>query len=336
MTSQPSSPGRTTEHFDTTGLIPLPGGNFGLDFVDPNLYSSFNTEDFGDTIFGDNQFDSLTGDASNMWWGEMSPATGFDLAMTGLPGTDSKSPAPPPVTPGRPLSPFSNALHGFRPSLGLGGRNGAEKSPVLAKKEVDEHKSILEQIHKDENSVMPPPGLTRAVGSTSGTAPSINSVSPTSGSAAQTSTPGRSGTHIRNASAESLDENDDDKGEDGSDGEEAADLLVYFHARSGAGESSALDDSIEVPGDDRRPRRTMSGSSGSISPVGSVHRKRKRTEMDQDEQIPHPNNKVVGINTGNIFPGKPDGTATAKEQGKGMYVDQAPPAGSVDVLNLLR
>jgi len=347
MSSQPNSPGRG-EHFDTTGLIPLPGGNFGLDFVDPNLYSSMNGESFGDIIFDSTQLDMLT-DGQYQWWGDLSPATFGTTLDTGLGtgfGDNGKSPAPPPVTPGRPLSPFSNALHGFGRSLGTQQRNGANKSPIMTKKEADEHKSILEQIHKDENSVMPPPNLTpRGVtGSTPGTAPGVSSVSPGSATGSgQAGTPGWPSSigHLRNTAAKSPNDDDDDKNEDGSEEEEAADLLVYFHARSGAGESNAVDDSIEVPGDDPRPTRAMSASSASSSTAGvavrDMLRKRKRQE-EEDFQLTSvaQSGNQAGIGSGNIFPGKSDGTGTAKEVGKGLYLDQAPPTGSVDLLNLLR
>jgi hypothetical protein len=212
----------------------------------------------------------------------------------------------------------------------------------LTKKEADEHKSILEQINKDENSVMPPPNLTpRGVtGSTPGTAQGV-SVSPGSATGSgQAGTPGwvSSTGHLRNTSAKSPDDDDDDdKNDDGSEEEEAADLLVYFHARSGADGSSAVDDSIEVPGDDPRPTRAMSGSSASSSPAVAV-RKRKRQEDEDFQQLTSvaQSGNQGGIGSGNIFPGKSDGTGTAKEVGKGLYLDQAPPTGSVDLLNLLR
>jgi hypothetical protein len=338
--SQPNSPGRA-DHFDTTGFIPLPGGNFGLDFVDPTLYSSMmNGDSLGDFL----QLDPWTTDPQYSWWNDISPAPfGATFDPTHTIGDNGKSPAPPPVTPGRPLSPFSNALHGFGRTLV---RNGTEKSPELTKKEVaEEHKSVLEQINKDENSVMPPPNLTPRglAGSTPGTGPGVNSVSPVSGGSAQVGTPAwsSSGPRLRNASAKSPGE--EDKNGDDSEGEEAADLLVYFHARSGGGESGAVDD-MEVPGDEPRQIRARSGSSAASSPVNvlprDVMRKRKRQD---DEDFAHltagtsqSGNQGSGIGSGNIFPGKSDGTGTAKEVGKGLYLDQAPPAGSVDLLNLLR
>jgi hypothetical protein len=218
---------------------------------------------------------------------------------------------------------------------------------LLKKEVVDEPKAVLEQIHKDENSVMLPPGSRVVASTTPGTGGGISSLSPVSGTGnGQAGTPGwatSSTPHLRNASAKSPID-DDGKGEDGSEEEEAADLLVYFHARSGARESSAVDDSIEVPGDEPRQSRAMSGSSASSSPlaVGDIIRKRKRHEVDDGfVQLPsqstaQSSNKVAGIGSGNIFPGKSDGTGTAKEVGKGLYLDQAPPTGSVDLLNLLR
>jgi hypothetical protein len=351
MASQPNSPGRA-EHFDTTGFIPLPGGNFGLDFIDPNIYTSLNGEGFSDMIFDNSQIDILSGDAQYMWWGDLSPGpfgSNLDFAAPAATGDNRKSPIPPSVTPGRPLSPFSNALHGFGRSFGSADSVVTEKkSPVVLKKEaVDEPKTVLEQIHKDENSVMLPPGARVVASTTPGTGGGISSLSPGSGTGSgQTGTPGwatSSTPHMRNTSAKSPTENDD-KGEDGSDEEEAADLLVYFHARSGARESSAVDDSIEVPGDEPRASRAMSGSSASSSPlaVGDPSRKRKRHDADESfarlpsQTTAQPGGKVAGIGVGNIFPGKSDGTGTAKEVGKGLYLDQAPPTGSVDLLNLLR
>jgi hypothetical protein len=332
MTSQPNSPGRA-EHFDTTGLIPLPGGNFGLDFLDPNVYvnNSLHAENFSEMMFDNGSLEALGGDAQYMWWGEMSPAP-FNPLDFG----DGRSPIPPTATTGRPLSPFSNALHGFGRVLGPGGK---EKSPVLTKKEADEHKSILDQIHKDENSVMLPPTVTpRGMGasSTPGTVQGINSVSPTSGTgsgAGNTSTPtwhtASSTQHIKKTSLPSPNEDDESK-EDEPEEEEAADLLVYFHARSGAGESAGADDeSIQVPGDAPRKPRTQSDASASSSPA-IVARKRKRIETDELST------SQAGMGSGSIFPGKSDGTGTAKEVGKGLYLDQAPPTGSVDLLNLLR
>jgi hypothetical protein len=329
MTSQPNSPGRG-EHFDTTGLIPLPGGNFGLDFIDPNLYMSLDAEGFGDLILDNSQLETMSGEPQYMYWGDVSPApfgSGFDSSFNVAGGENRRSPAPSGVTPGRPLSPFSNALHG----VGRSGRNGAGKSPVQTKKEaVDEPKSILESIHKDENSVMPPPNLTpRGVtGSTPGTAPGINSVSPTSG------------TSVGHVLPSTTSPQDEDKGEEGSDEEEAADLLVYFHARSGADDSTAVDESIEVPGDELRPTRAMSASSASSSPtavgIRDLLRKRKRDEAaDQPPSRPSVQS-VTQVGSGSIYPGKSDGTGTAKEVGKGLYLDQSPPNGSMDLLSLMR
>jgi hypothetical protein len=123
---------------------------------------------------------------------------------------------------------------------------------------------------------------------------------------------------------------DDESKDDGSEEEEAADLLVYFHARSGAGDSAGADDeSIQVPGDVPRKPRTQSDASASSSPA-IVARKRKRVETDELSA------SQTGMGSGSIFPGKSDGTGTAKEVGKGLYLDQAPPTGSVDLLNLLR
>ena len=218
----------------------------------------------------------------------------------------------------------------------------------MTKKEAaDEHISVLEQIHKDENSVMPPPNLTPRglAGSTPGAAPGVSSVSPASGTSGQVGTPGwgtSSTEHLQNTSAKSP---DDDKGEDVSEEEEAADLLVYFHARSGGGESNAVDDSTEVLGDELRPTRTMSGSSASSTPAvvaWEMIRKRKRDETDEDfaqltsNTAAQSGNQVAIIGNGNIFPGRSDGTGTAKEVGKGLYLDQSPPTGSVGLLNLLQ
>jgi len=194
---------------------------------------------------------------------------------------------------------------------------------------------------------MLPPGSRVVASTTPGTGVGIGSLSPGSGTGSgQTGTPGwatSSTTQMRNPSAKSPIE-DEGKGEDGSEEEEAADLLVYFHARSGAGESSAVDDSIEVPGDEPRPSGGMSVSSESSSPlaVGDLNRKRKRHDADESftrlpsQTAAQPGGKVASIGVGTIFPGKSDGTGTAKEVGKGLYLDQAPPTGSVDLLNLLR
>ena len=282
MSNQPDPPGQV-EHFDTTGLIPLPGGNFGLDFIDSNLYSSMDGDSFGDTIFDNIQLKAWASD--RQWsWSDLNPAP-FGSTLQAALGDSGKSQAPPLDSPGRPLSPFSSALHGFGRSLG---QYREEKSPTMIKKEAaDEHKSVLEQICRDENSVMLPPNLTLRglTGSTPGAAPGVSGVSPTSGTSGQVGTPGRGTSpteHLPNTSAKSP---DDDKGEDVSEEEEAADLLVYFHARSGGGESNAIDDSIEVPGDEPRPTRTLSGSSPSSSPAVMARemlRKRKRDETDDD------------------------------------------------------
>jgi hypothetical protein len=324
--SQPSSPGQP-DHFDTTGWIPLPGGNFGLDFVDPNIYSSIEGETFGDLIFDNSQLETLARDPQYMFWGDLSPGPfggHFDNSTVGTTNAAEigKSPAPVPPPPGRPLSPFSNALHGFGRALAANGRvNSTEKSHVLLKKEaLDEHKSILEQIHKDENSVMlPPPNSTPRIGNSTPVA-GMSTVSPTSGTS-----------HIHPSSATPQ---NDDKNEDGSEEVEAADLLVYFHARSGAGESSAIDDSIEVPGDTPRVKRAMSGDSNASSPT-TRDRNRKRKFHEVDESKPSVTD-VSQLKSGNIYPGKDDGTGTAKEVGKGLYLDHTPPDGSVDLLNLLR
>ena len=346
MSNQPNAPCRG-EHFDTTALIPLPGGNFGLDFVDPNLYANMNGESFGDVIFERNQQDSLT-DVEYQWRRELSPApfgTTEDTGLTMGTADHGKSSAPPPVTPGRPMSPLSSALHGFGSSFGTHVLNGASKSFVVTKKEADEHKSILEQIHRDENSVIPLPNLTpRGVaGSTPGTGRGVSSVSPGAATGSgQADTPGGASSAglLRSTSTKFLE--GDDKNEEGSEEEEAADLLVYFHARSGAGDSKAVDDSIEIPADDNRPTRAMSRSSTSSSPAGvavrDMLRKRKREE-DKDFQQWTPvaqSGNQVEIGSGRIFPGKSDGTGTAKEVGKGLYLDHAPPTGSVDLLNLLQ
>jgi hypothetical protein len=346
MSSQPNSP-RRAEHFDTTRLIALPGGNFGLDFIDPNLYSSMDRDIFGEMVFDSTQFEARTGDP--ILWGDKSSApfgTALDVGLAiGL--GDGKTPAPP-VAPSRPLSPFSNTLHGFGRPLGVSGSNEANMSPVMTKKEtVDEYKSVLEQIHNDENSVMPPPSLTPPglTASTPGAALGVSSVSPTGGASVQAGTTGWATSpagHLQNTSVKSP--ADHDKGEDVSEEEEAADLLVYFHARSGAGEATTTDDPIEVPGDEPHATRAMSGSSASSSPTGvqSSLGKRKRQETDEDlaqlksNPTTQSGNKVTGIGSGNIFPEKSDETGTAKEAGKGLYLDQAPPTGSVDLLNLLR
>jgi len=307
MPSQPNSPGRG-EHFDTTGFIPLPGGNFGLDFFDPNLY--MDTENFGEFNFDNGHLETLTNEPQYMYWGNVSPTPfggGFESNFNGG-GDNGKSPAPPNMTPGRPLSPFSSALHGFGQNLVRNGRDGVEESPVLTKKDtVDEPKSILESIHKDENSVMPPPNLTpRGVtSSTPGTVAGVSSVSPTSGASVG---------HVLPPPAKPQDE---DKGEEGSEGEEAADLLVYFHARSGAAESAAIDDSNEVPGDEPRPGRAMSGSSASPSPAAAgghdLMRKRKRNET-AEQPTSHPNpSSMSQMGAGSIYSGKSDGRGTTKE-----------------------
>jgi hypothetical protein len=248
--------------------------------------------------------------------------------LASLGAENGKSPVPPSHTPGRPLSPFSNALHGFGGSLGSREANELEKSAAKAKMEADEPKSILEQIHKDENSVMLPPSSTpRVTGSTPGTA--ILSVSPKSGTGStQAGTPGWVAPKKSGKSPD-----DTDKADDGSEEEEAADLLVYFHARSGGSESAAVDESIEVPGDEPRPNRKRS-SSGDSSPIGATVRKRKRN--DGDEEFAGLTSTSNPGKAGVIFPGKPDGSGTAKEVGKGLYLDQNLPTGSVDVLNLLR
>jgi hypothetical protein len=202
---------------------------------------------------------------------------------------------------------------------------------VLTKKEVDEPKSILEQIHKDENSVMPPPNLTPrvATGSTPGTGPVISSVSPVSvGGAAsvQVGTPGwpTSASTLRNTSAKSPGANDDDKGEDGSEEEEAADLLVYFHARSGGGDSTNIDDSIEVPGDEpHRPRAQSVGASS--PPNGPPTRKRRRTDVGEEfgqvatHGIPESDNNVAGNLGETMFTGNQEGAGSAREAGKLFY-----------------
>src|SRR6202035_2254579 len=91
--------------------------------------------------------------------------------------------------------------------------------------------------------------------------------------------------------------------------------------------------SIQVPGDEPRKPRTQSDASASPSPA-IVARKRKR--IDTDDLAATQQGMSGGIGSGSIFPGKSDGTGTAKEVGKGLYLDQAPPTGSVDLLNLLR
>ena len=321
MQTQPNSTG-FGEDFDTTGFIPLPGGNFGLEFVNPNLHSSMVNDD---TFAAFPQTDPWASDPQYSQWNKVSPAllvTPSDSTLTETLGNNDKSHAVPPVAHGRPLSPFSNALYGFGRSLG---RNEGEKSPALTKKDAaEEHKSVLEQIRKDENSVMPPPNLTPRglTESTPITDPRVSIVSPRSG------TPG---SHVRNKSGKTrMEEN---KNDDGSEGEEAADLLVYFHARSGGGDSTAMDDSTEV-GDERRPVRAMSESRAS-SPM-ALPRKRKREDVAEltlgtsQAEI-----KLPGIRSGNIFPEKNDGTGTA-EAGRGLYSDRAASTGSVDLLNLLQ
>ena len=339
--SQPNSPGRA-EHFDTTGLIPLPGGNFGLDFIDPNLHSSINGDSFGDMMFDNIQLEAWTGDRQYLSWGGETPAMysgALDSNIQPALRDSSKSLAHPLVTHSRPLSPFSNALHGSERSLGRKGEE--EKSLVIAKKEVaDEHKSVLEQLQREEDSVMPPPNLKPwgLAASAFNATPGL-SMNPTSGTSrlaeTGTSSPGR----FWNTSAKSP---DDDKGEEGSEEEEAADLLVYFHARSGGGESNAIDNSIEVPGDEPRLTRTMSDLSGSSPAVVAreMLRKRKRTETDEDfaqvtsNPAAQSENQVDNIGSGNTFLGKSDGTA--EKLGKESYVDQARPTGRVDLLNLLQ
>jgi hypothetical protein len=323
VSNQPDQPGRA-EHFDTTGLIPLPGGNFGLDFIDPNLHSSIDGDSFGDTMFDNIQLKAWASDRQWLLWRDLNPAP-FGSTLQAALEDSGKSQAPPPGSPDRPLSPFSSALHGFGRSLG---QNREEKSPTMIKKEAaDEHKSVLEQIRRDENSVMLPPNLTLRglAGSTPGAAPGVSGVSPTSGTSGRVGTPGRGTSpteHLPNTSAKSP---DDDKGEDVSEEEEAADLLVYFHARSSGGESNAVDDSIEVPGDEPRPTRALSGSSPSSSPAviaREMVRKRKRDETNEDfaqltsNPTAQSGNTVASIGSGNIFHRKSDGTETANEVGK--------------------
>ena len=347
MSSQSYSPGRA-EPFDMTGLIPLPGGNFGLDFIDPNLHSSMNADNFGDMMIDNTQLEAWTGDRQYQLWGDESPAmfsSALDSNLQAALGDGGKIPASPSITYRRPLSPFSNALHGFGRSRG---RNDEESSPVMTKKEAsDEHKSVLEQIHKDENSVIPPPNLTPPglTGSTPGAAPGLSNVSPASGTSGQVGVPGwgtSSSGHLQNISAKSP---DDDKGEEVSEEEEAADLLVYFHARSGGGESIAVDNSNEGPGDEPLPTPTISGSSVSLYPAVEARkmlRKRKRHETDDDftqltsNPVAQSGTQFASIGDGNIFPGKSDGTGAAKEVAKGSYLDQALPTGSMDLLNILR
>ena len=335
MQTQPNSPGHG-EPFDTTGFIPLPGGNFGLEFVDPNLYSSTMNDD---TFAEFPKLDPWASGPQYSWWSKVGPALlgmPFNPTLPENLGDNDKSPESPPVTPSRPLSPFSNALHGFGRSLG---RNEAEKGPVLIKKDAaEEHENVLEQIHKDEDLVIPPPNPTPGglTGSIPGTGPRVTSVSPDGGTeSAPTGTPG---SHPRNRSAKSP--MDEDKIEDGSEGEEAADLLVYFHSRSGGGDSTAIDDSTEVPGDEPRSVRAMSESSASSSPVAVLARKRKRQEEKDFAQLKLGTSQSGGqlpeIRSGNIFPGKSDGTGTAKEVNTGLYLGQAAPTGSVDLLKLLQ
>jgi hypothetical protein len=151
--------------------------------------------------------------------------------------------------------------------------------------------------------MLPPSNLTPRIGST----PGITSVSPTSGiGSGSVTTPGWPSTHPRNISAKSPDDDINDKGEDGSEEEEAADLLVYFHARSGGGESTSVDETIEVPGDGPR-HKPLSGSSGSSPTAEPVLRKRKRIEKDEEfGQISTGGMGPSGANTnvggGNTFP----------------------------------
>ena len=119
MSNPPNSP-RRAEYFDTTGFIPLPGGNFGLDFIDPNIYSSMNGDSFGDMMFDNAQLEAWTGDRQYLSWGDASLVpfgSALDSNLQAPLGDSDKNQAPPLVTRGRPLSPFSNALHGFGRSL---------------------------------------------------------------------------------------------------------------------------------------------------------------------------------------------------------------------------
>src|SRR5205814_8492424 len=109
--------------------------------------------------------------------------------------------------------------------------------------------------------------------------------SPASGTSGEAGTPGW-GTfitgHLPSTSTKSS--QDDDNGEDVSEEEEAADLLVYFHARSGVGESKAVDDSIEVLNDGPGSTHAVSSSNVSSSPAvvaPEMFRKRKRREVDE-------------------------------------------------------
>jgi len=326
MQTQPNSTG-SGEHFDTTGFIPLPGGNFGLDFVNPNLHSSMVNDD---TFAPFPQPDPWASDPQYSRLSNVSPAllgTPSDPTLTQTLGDNDKSLGVPPVTQGRPLSPFSNALHGFGRSLG---RNEAEKSQVLTKKDTaEEHKSVLEQIHRDENSVMPPPNLTPRglTESTPITGPGVSSISLRSGAGSDITRP--QGSHLSKKSAKSrMEEN---KSDDGSEGEEAADLLVYFHARSGGGDSTAID---EAPSDERL---AMSESRASSHPATVPARKRKREEEVAQLSLgtSQAEIKLPVIHSGNISPEKSDGTGTAKV-GRGLSLDQAAPTRSVDLLNLLQ
>lgn len=292
MSNQPNSPGRA-EHFDTTGLIPLPGGNFGLDFIDPNLYSSAKREDFGDMVSDSGRLEAMNEDQRYKWTGDTSPETlniTVDTTLTSASADNSKGLVPPPVTPDRPLSPFSNALHRFGRPVGPSRLNPTDKSPVITKEEPpDEHKRILEQIHKDENSVMLISNLTfrGVIGSTMDASLATNSAIPMrrsgSGKVGKSSWATQSTGHAHSSPVNLYE--DDYRAEDGSEEEEAVDLLFYFHARSGANESDVADNAIEVPGDEVRPNRAASGSSRSLSPVNVVHhvlQKRKHHETEED------------------------------------------------------
>jgi hypothetical protein len=314
MSNQPKSP-EGTENFDTTRLIPLPGGNFGLDFIDPNLYSPVDGESFGDTMFDTNQLEAWTGGSQYLFWEDGSSSI-----------RDEKGTALLPVHSGLPLSPFSNALYGSSQVLDTTGRSEAGSRPLITKKETaDEYEAMLEQIQNDENPTMPPPNLIPR-----GLTPGIRS--PTSGTSEQVGRSGSattSGGHLRNTSAKSP--QGDDKNEDGSEEEEAADLLVYFHARSGA-ESNPVDDSIEVPGDLPRVDRPLSVSSTSSLPAvvnaSDMLRKRKRREADEDlaqlslNSDPMAGNEVDSIGSENMFPGKGDRAAAEKDVEEGLGLDE--------------
>lgn len=265
MSIRSNSPGRP-EFFDTTGLIPLPGGNFGLDFVDPNLCASMKGKTADDMMSDTNQLEAFE-DPEYTWFRNLSPTpfcNTLESTSTSVEDT-GKSPAPLRIPLERPFSPFSNALHGFGRPLTV--KNGAGASLIGSKEEATEHRSILEQIHKNENSP-PNPKPWGMAGSTSEATLHVRIVNPESETHSGTfDWPNSSGGHLRSTSAKPP--QDHNEGEEDSKQEEAADLLVYFHARSQRRETNAIDWSIASCGDSHSTR-SSSGPSAASSPNGLV------------------------------------------------------------------